>query len=77
MQHNYSFKENKISSLLEEMLIQVFESGVDEDEHFRCNQDITLEKIKEERARISDNTLKAKFLDIMIKDFEFKEGLES
>lgn len=37
---DYSFKENNISTLLEEMLIQIFQSGIDEDEHFRCNEEI-------------------------------------
>jgi hypothetical protein len=69
---SYTFKDNNISSLLEEMLIKVFQSGIDEDAHFRCNDDLTLEKIKEERARISDNSFEAKLLDIMIVDFEQK-----
>jgi hypothetical protein len=69
---SYTFKDNNISSSLEEMLIKIFQSGIDEDEHFRCNQDLTLEKIKEERLCISDDSFEAKLLDIMITDFESK-----
>ncbi|WP_227634292.1 hypothetical protein, partial [Klebsiella pneumoniae] len=43
---DYTFKENQISSLLEEMLMEIFKSGLDEDAHFRCNNDLSLDKIK-------------------------------
>jgi hypothetical protein len=68
----HQFTAHKMSDLLKEMLIEIFESGLGEDAHYRCNQDLKLEKIKEERLNMSDNSLEANLLDLMIKDFEQK-----
>lgn len=63
-----------ISILLENLLIDVFNRGLGEDEHFRAiNNNLDLEKIKIERSKIIDNTLEAKLLDLMIEDFEWKK----
>lgn len=69
---SYQFRDNKISELLEDLLVDVFQSGIGEDAHYRCDDGLTLEKIKEERTRISNDTLEAKLLDILIVDYEFK-----
>ena len=65
--------ENKISGVLHELLLAVFRQGLDEDEHFRAmGEELDLEKIKAERAKIDSNSLEAQLLDLMIKDFEDK-----
>jgi hypothetical protein len=65
--------ENKISGLLESLLISVFDQGLDEDEHFRAlPEELNLDSMKAERAKISNDSLEVKLLDRMIADFESK-----
>ena len=67
--------DDDISGLLEQMLVDVFEQGLDEDTHYRAMpEDLDLEKIKLERTKLSDTSFKAKLLDLMIKDFEEKDN---
>lgn len=64
---------NKISETLSKLLIAVFKQGLDEDEHFRAISDeLDLEKIKAERAKVDPNSLEAGLIDLMIEDFENK-----
>jgi hypothetical protein len=69
---DYQYPNNQISNLLKEMIIDIFKSGLDEDMYYRCNQDITFDKIKEERSRIPNDSLEAKLLDLLIEDVAFK-----
>lgn len=65
--------DNNISGKLRDLLIRVFEQGLDEDTHFWALGDtLDLEKIKAERAKISSDSFEAKLLDLMIEDFENK-----
>jgi len=73
MERERQIPENKISGLLERLLIDVFEQGLDEDTHYRnAPEELSLDKIKDERAKIANDSLEAKLLDLMIKDFENK-----
>lgn len=71
---NHVILEDNISELLENLIIEVFDQGLDEDRHFRSIGSLTLDNIKDERAKISNDSLKAKLLDLMIKDFEEKSS---
>lgn len=63
--------DDKISGVLRELLLSVFRCGLSEDEHFRAMGDeLDLEKIKAERAKIDSTSLEATLLDLMIQDFE-------
>lgn len=63
----------KISPLLSKLLTAIFKQGLDEDEHFRAISDeLDLEKIKAERAKVDPNSLEAGLIDLMIEDFENK-----
>jgi hypothetical protein len=69
----FTLPEKNISGVLRELLLAVFRQGLDEDEHFRAMGDeLDLEKIKAERAKIDSNSLEAQLLDLMIEDFESK-----
>lgn len=64
---------NKISPLLSKLLTAVFKQGLSEDEYFRAISDeLDLEKIKAERAKVDPNSLEASLIDLMIEDFENK-----
>lgn len=67
----FQLPDKKISGLLRELLLAVFKQGLSEDEHFRAmGEELDLEKIKAERAKIDSTSLEAVLLDLMIQDFE-------
>jgi hypothetical protein len=71
----HKIPENKISELLKNLLIEVFEYGLGEGQHFcsiNVEDDISLAGIKEERLKLSSDTLESKLIDLLIKDFEEK-----
>lgn len=64
-------QNDQISDSVKEFLVDVFESGIGEDAHFRAlGDDLSLTSLKEERARIDSNSLAAKLLDLVIESFE-------
>lgn len=63
----------KLSPELKALLFEVFQRGLDEDEHFRSlGNDLDLEKLKSERLQLDPLSLEAELLDLMIADFEGK-----
>lgn len=62
--------EKGISGVTRELLLAVFEQGLDEDTHFREMVDgPTIEQLQEERKHLDDNSMEATLLDMLIEDY--------
>lgn len=62
--------ESGISGIARELLIAVFEQGLDEDIHLWSMSDLKLkaEDIKKEREHVVDGSLEAQLLDLLLVD---------
>lgn len=69
---DHKIPEKGMSGLLKSMLLAIFEQGLDEDTHLWCDEAkyIGLNEIKEERNKVANDSIEAKLLDMLIKEYE-------
>ena len=71
---NHKIPEQGISGNVYNLLIAVFEQGLDEDAHFyyMSNPELKLEDIVKEREHVNNDSLEAALLDLLIEDLKVK-----
>ena len=61
---------------LQDMLLFIFEEGLDEDAQYRFSREPNFPSIEQERLKLSDESLEAKLIDLLIQDYKNKGDIK-